>query len=119
MPPPAPGQTAPGQTAGGQGSTCQPGTTGSTPGGVLGSGPSSSTGGTSHTTTPAPRPVVQPQVKAAQTPVQHPAAVSTAPAATGVLPFTGLELGIFLLIGAALVVGGLFLRASGRRKPTV
>lgn len=37
---------------------------------------------------------------------------------TGTLPFTGAELFVFALVGAALVAAGLLLRSTGRQKPT-
>lgn len=44
--------------------------------------------------------------------VQTPPVAQTASA--GTLPFTGSELGIFALVGAALLAGGVVLRASSR-----
>lgn len=49
---------------------------------------------------------------------QRPVAAAVAPAAThtgGTLPFTGLQLTMFVVIGVLLIGGGLILRASGRR----
>lgn len=39
----------------------------------------------------------------------------TQTATVGTLPFTGSELGLFALVGGALLLGGLLLRASARR----
>lgn len=52
------------------------------------------------------------QVAGAQKTVQN---VAAAPAthATGTLPFTGAQLGIFVLIGFALIGGGLLVRRAG------
>lgn len=46
--------------------------------------------------------------------VQTPPVAETATADT--LPFTGSELGLFALVGGALLLGGLALRASARRR---
>lgn len=48
-----------------------------------------------------------------QTPEQAPLART---ASAGTLPFTGAELGLFALVGAALLLGGLALRASARQR---
>lgn len=48
-----------------------------------------------------------------QTPAQAPLART---ASAGTLPFTGAELGLFALVGAALLLGGLLLRASARQR---
>lgn len=48
-----------------------------------------------------------------QTPEQAPLART---ASAGTLPFTGAELGLFALVGAALLLGGLLLRASARQR---
>ena len=37
---------------------------------------------------------------------------------TGTLPFTGLELGIFAIVGVGLIASGVLLRLSGRQRPT-
>lgn len=37
---------------------------------------------------------------------------------SGALPFTGAQLSIFVIIGAALLAAGLLLRATGRKKTT-
>ena len=63
-------------------------------------------------TPPAQQPVTEapPQVAGVQTPpVAETATVDT-------LPFTGSELGLFALVGGALLLGGLALRASARRR---
>jgi hypothetical protein len=61
------------------------------------------------------------QVKGAQHTVTAPAkrnsvAPSTAVRRSGTLPFTGMQLTLFLLIGLGLVGTGLVLRATGRRR---
>lgn len=48
-----------------------------------------------------------------QTPEQAPLART---ASAGTLPFTGAELGLFALVGAALLLGGFLLRASARQR---
>ena len=81
--------------------------------------PVSGVAGVQHTSTstPAVRPV---GVKGAQhtvkTPVVQSAAAPLAAAKkTGTLPFTGIQLTLFLLVGLGLVATGLVLRATGRR----
>jgi hypothetical protein len=60
--------------------------------------------GTSHTNTPH-----------SQAPA--PEAAQVAPAQTGgTLPFTGVQLGVFGVLGVMLIGGGLVLRASGRSR---
>ena len=54
-------------------------------------------------------PAAQPAQVAAGQPLQETAQAET-------LPFTGAELGLFALVGGALLLGGLALRASGRRR---
>lgn len=57
---------------------------------------------------------------AAVSPATH-TSRSAAPLATtrssGTLPFTGLQLGVFAVVGLALLAGGLLLRATSRRRP--
>lgn len=57
-----------------------------------------------------PKPQQQPVAQVAG--AQSPPVAQTASA--GTLPFTGSELGIFALVGAALLAGGIVLRASSR-----
>jgi hypothetical protein len=54
-------------------------------------------------------PAAQPAQVAAGQPLQETAQAET-------LPFTGAELGLFALVGGALLLGGFALRASGRRR---
>jgi hypothetical protein len=73
--------------------------------------------GTRQTITRASRPTTS--VKGAQHTVSAPAASGAAPLATatktsGTLPFTGAQLGLFLLAGLTLVGSGLLLRSTGR-----
>lgn len=57
------------------------------------------------------------QVAGAQKTVQRSAgAVAPATHAAGTLPFTGLQLTIFVLIGIALIGGGLLVRRVGGRR---
>lgn len=62
-----------------------------------------------------PKPATGPATGTAgvQTPEQAPLART---ASAGTLPFTGAELGLFALVGAALLLGGLLLRASARQR---
>ena len=50
-----------------------------------------------------------------------PAAAAVAPAkiSSGTLPFTGAQLEIFLIVGLALIGGGLVLRRSGRDRTNI
>lgn len=65
-----------------------------------------------------PKPVAQAKpvarVAGVATPAQQAPLTRTASAET--LPFTGAELGLFALVGAALLLGGLLLRASARQR---
>jgi hypothetical protein len=69
-----------------------------------------------QTTTPAQnqQPVTQ-QVAGANKTVQRPTS-HVAPATAGTLPFTGLQLGVFALIGFALIGGGLLVRRVGNSR---
>jgi hypothetical protein len=72
--------------------------------------------GAQHTATPAPRSAA---VLGGGHTVKRPvAAASIPPAATvkagGTLPFTGAQLGLFALVGLALLATGLVLRSTGR-----
>lgn len=58
--------------------------------------------GVSHTQKAA-----SPQTVAQVAPAQH---------TGGTLPFTGLQLGVFVALGVLLIGGGLVLRASGRKR---
>lgn len=58
-----------------------------------------------------PQPVAQ--VAGVATPVQAPLART---ASAGTLPFTGAELAMFALVGAALLLGGILLRVSSRQR---
>jgi crotonobetainyl-CoA:carnitine CoA-transferase CaiB-like acyl-CoA transferase len=60
------------------------------------------------------RPVLQHVAGAHKT--LTPSAPLSATHASGTLPFTGLQLGIFVAIALALIAGGLLLRWSGRRR---
>lgn len=54
-------------------------------------------------------------VAAASHTVERAAPVAAAPQrAAGVLPFTGVQLGVFVVLGVLLIAGGFVLRASGR-----
>lgn len=78
--------------------------------------PASGVAGTSKTLVqPKPKAKPQPvaQVAGVATPVQAPLA-RTASAET--LPFTGAELAMFALVGAALLLGGILLRVSSRQR---
>jgi hypothetical protein len=57
------------------------------------------------------KPVAKPT---AVSPAQHSAAPLATTRSTGTLPFTGAELGIFALVGIALLGGGLMLRMTSR-----
>lgn len=74
-------------------------------------------GGVGSTTPPVQnhKPVLH-QVAGASKTMQR-AAQAAAPASqvSGTLPFTGAQLGVFLLIGVALLGGGLLVRRVGRR----
>ena len=59
----------------------------------------------------APKPTAS--VAGVATPAQAPLART---ATAGTLPFTGVELGLFALVGGALLLGGLLLRASARQR---
>jgi hypothetical protein len=114
-----------------------PGSNGGNAGGVTGCEPATATKpATTPATKPVPMtPVVVVGVKGAQhtvTPAQRSATVlgtrhtvkrpvaaaSVAPATTvkagGTLPFTGAQLGLFALVGLALLATGLVLRSTGR-----
>jgi hypothetical protein len=60
------------------------------------------------------------QVKGAQHTVTAPPQRSVAPATavrrSGTLPFTGMQLSLFLLVGLGLVGAGIALRATGKRR---
>lgn len=83
---------------------------------------------TTTVTTPAPpksaaavAPVTIARVKGAQHTVGSPGtrssvAPSTAVRRSGTLPFTGMQLTVFLLVGLGLVGTGLVLRATGRHR---
>ena len=61
-------------------------------------------------------PVVQ-QVAGAQNTQQKPSAVlGAATPAAGTLPFTGLQLGVYVALGLAVLAGGLLLRRFGRNE---
>lgn len=80
--------------------------------------PASGVAGEQKTITKAqPKPQSKPQARPQQ-PVAQVAGAQTPPvaqtASAGTLPFTGSELGIFALVGAALLAGGIVLRASSR-----
>jgi hypothetical protein len=85
-------------------------TTTTTPGGVAGASTTTTTG----TTTPAPPTTTSEVLGAGKTIAKQPAPVLAAQHATGTLPFTGVQLGVFVAIGVLLIAGGLVLRASGR-----
>jgi hypothetical protein len=70
-------------------------------------------GGVGNATPPVQnhKPVTH-QVAGANKTVQGPV-TNVAPASTGALPFTGLQLGVFALIGVALIGGGLLVRRLG------
>jgi hypothetical protein len=103
-----------------------------TPGGPGGSGPGESGGpiaSESGAVAGAATPVSESGVAGVATPVSAsasggPAAGGVSPAQTplaetatvGALPFTGIELGMFALVGAALLLGGLLLRTSARKR---
>jgi hypothetical protein len=59
---------------------------------------------TVHHTAGATHTVSQPRPAAAVAPATH---------TSGTLPFTGLQLGVFVLIGVALIGGGLLVRRVG------
>ena len=81
-----------------------PGTNGAGSGNTTGQCATSGVAGTSHT-------------KTAHAQAPAPAAAHVAPAqAAGTLPFTGVQLGIFVVLGVMLIGGGLVLRASGRSR---
>lgn len=74
--------------------------------------------GSQHTlTTPAGK--VTPGVKGAQHTVSAPVTKAAAPLgvtkASGTLPFTGAQLALFALVGAALLATGLVLRSTGKQ----
>lgn len=75
--------------------------------------------GASHTSTATPSPVagVQGQQHTVKTPVTQRAG-GAAPLGTqrvsGTLPFTGAQLGLFAIVGLALLATGLLLRSTGR-----
>jgi len=107
--------------------TQPPSTPGGTTGGTTGSENCTTTTTTTTTvTTPAaPAPVAQvapaqtQQVAGANHTVKKAAAPpatasNVAPASAGTLPFTRIQLGVFVVIGLLLIGGGLVLRASGR-----
>ena len=57
-------------------------------------------------------------VLGAKSPTKSAVAPLTATAKRGALPFTGAELGIFALVGLALIGSGLLLRTTSRRRST-
>jgi hypothetical protein len=70
--------------------------------------------GARHTVTPATA-GVQGAQHTVKTPVTRSAAAPLGTAkATGTLPFTGAQLGLFALVGLALLATGLVLRSTGR-----
>ncbi len=104
VPPPAPGGgTTGGTTGSGQCQTPTP-----TPAQPAPQAAASGVAGVSKTLTKS-----APVKAAAPAPA---AAVAPAVASRGTLPFTGLQLEIFVLIGVALIGGGLLLRHSSREK---
>lgn len=69
----------------------------------------------SQCTTPKPKPKTA--VVAVHKTVQPPPAGGVeATRTSGTLPFTGLQLTVFALVGLGLVAGGLLLRSTGRRR---
>jgi hypothetical protein len=62
------------------------------------------------------KPAARPQTAAA--PAQRQAAPLAQTRQAGTLPFTGAQLGIFAIVGLALVGGGILLRLTGRQKRT-
>jgi hypothetical protein len=70
-------------------------------------------GGVNQSTSPVHQtaPITQ-QVAGTQHTVHQPA-TGVAPASAGTLPFTGLQLGVFVLLGLALIGGGLLVRRFG------
>ena len=78
--------------------------------------PASVVAGVSKTVKPKPAAQAKPVARVAgvATPAQQAPLARTASAET--LPFTGAELGLFALVGAALLLGGLLLRASARQR---
>ena len=61
---------------------------------------------------PAPAPAPEPQPQAAEVPT---AEAAPAPQSAGELPFTGLEVGLIALMGAALLLTGITLRRASTR----
>ena len=111
------------------GSNGSPGATNGSPGATNGTEQCGTT--TPPVVTPAPAPPVvsapAPAPAAAAAPTQNvagathtvhrtatPTAAAVAPAQSGTLPFTGVQLGVFVVVGLLLIGGGLVLRASGR-----
>lgn len=82
---------------------------------AAGSGSGNGGGGAGQCSSGSTKPVTH--VAAATHTVKAPVAAAVAPAThtSGTLPFTGIQLTMFVVIGVLLVGGGLVLRASGRR----
>jgi hypothetical protein len=62
-------------------------------------------------------PVIQAAVAGSQATKERPAQVlggATTPTGSATLPFTGVQLGVFVALGLALLGGGLLLRRAGR-----
>lgn len=93
--------------SGSAGSSTPPG---SSPGSTGGKAPTSGVKGASKTKTAPP-------TRSGVLPARH---TSVAPLSTtrssGTLPFTGLQLGIFVAVGLALLTGGALLRLTTRRR---
>jgi hypothetical protein len=70
-------------------------------------------GGVGSSTPPAQRPVLHQVAGASKTQQRTAGAPAPASHVSGTLPFTGLQLGVFVLIGAALIGGGLLVRRFG------
>jgi hypothetical protein len=85
-----------------------------TPGAITPAAPVGRVAGTSKTIVKAaPTATPAANVAGVQSPVQAPVART---ASAGTLPFTGAELGLFALVGSALLLGGILLRASARQR---
>ena len=79
--------------------------------------PTTGVAGVSHTIvarTPAPTAAVKGAQHTVRAPVSASAPLATAKV-SGTLPFTGAQLGLFALVGLALLATGLVLRSTGRR----
>jgi hypothetical protein len=70
-------------------------------------------GGVGSSTPPAKKPVLHQVAGASKTQQKPAAAAAPASHVSGALPFTGLQLGVFVLIGIALIGGGLLVRRFG------